>query len=219
MNNLDKELSLKSDKYKTGSLMKNFYICFTIFLMFSCGKESTSNSSDSSKDSAVETEKPEAPKPESTKQLIVLPEVQEFFDDMEEFNRVYVKGSPIDNVVFEFIEDDSDSRLEMPAKGFCDKSGKTPKIYLYRPQWTGSYTQTYFHRFASFYHLVGHCVFNKAHDDKTMTIYFGGSTYHRPFSFMHSDFGRWRYPPGSESNFVEIIRDLKREFFNYYGPL
>ena len=138
---------------------------------------------------------------------------------MNEYIIVYLKGTAVDNVIFEYT--DSDSRpLEAPARGYCDKSGFTPKIVLYKPDWIGPYAADSVMKKAAFYHLMGHCVFNKAHNDELQ--YGTDGKVSAAKSFMHSKFGYYLFPPsyggGSTRLTPERLVDLQREFFNYYGP-
>lgn len=107
------------------------------------GSSGSSNSSNSTPSSSLTT---------GTKQVQTVPEVQDFFAEMNEYIIVYLKGTAIDNVIFEYTDSDS-GPLEAPARGYCDKSGFTPKIVLYRADWIGAHASDSVMKKAAFYHL------------------------------------------------------------------
>jgi len=180
-------------------------LSIALLLTFSCGKEPDSNTS-------AQT----LTKSSASKTLEILPEVQSYFDSMNEYITVYLKEAPVDNIVFKYIEYDN-GLLEMEARGYCDKTGTTPVVYIYKGDWSGPYAISNLQRTASFYHLVGHCAFNKEHDDR-VDINSG-----RPYSFMHSNFKKSmfgsRYSTGESLFTIDSIRNLQREYFDYHGPL
>lgn len=153
--------------------------------------------------------------------LQLVPEVEEFFDEMNEFIRVYLNEPEVDNVIFEYTDIDT-GPLESPARGYCDRSESTPRIVLYRADWFGPYAGDSTMKKASFYHLIGHCVFEKEHNDErtydSMSGKPDGAT-----SFMHSNFGYHLFPPAYGGNThrltPERMVDLQRAFFDYQGPL
>src|SRR5690554_5392719 len=138
--------------------MKSGLWLLGLVLLSGCGKSSSSGTSSSSS-------APSSSLTSGTKQVKTVSEVQEFFAEMNEYIIVYLKGRAIDNVIFEYTDSDS-GPLEAPARGYCDKSGFTPKIVLYRADWIGPYAADSVMKKAAFYHLMGHCVFNRAHNDE-----------------------------------------------------
>lgn len=186
--------------------MSRVFVLLIMIVLYSCGKDDVQPVS-----SSVTTLK------SASKSLVVIEEVEEIFNDMNEFIVVYVKEAPVDNVIFELTTEDSDPRLKGQARGLCDKSGTTPIIRLYFRDWQGQYKMDYLVRTASLYHLVGECVFNKPINNKTIPVRYHGADYGIPVSFMHENWGKWLYPEGRVTS-AHII-DMKKEFFDYYGPL
>lgn len=192
----------------------DLWLFLGLIVLSGCGNNSSSGSSslNSAPSSSLST---------GTKQVQTVPEVQDFLAEMNEYIIVYLKGTAIDNVIFEYTDSDS-GPLEAPARGYCDKSGFTPKIVLYRADWIGPYAAGSTMKKAAFYHLMGHCVFNKAHNDE---VYYSGmdGRLSGAKSFMHSNFGYHLFPPsyggGTTRLNPEKMVGLQREFFNYYGPL
>lgn len=188
-----------------------FAILF-LLIVGACGEKSSTSSG------AGNLEKlPNTPLGTTDKrELKIAAEVQSYFSSMNEYIIVYLKGTSITNLIVEYTDDDTKPH-EGPARGYCDRSGSTPRITLYRPDWVGPNQVSDPMRTAAFYHLVGHCVFGKDHNNKTGTVNYPGVTYTPPVSFMHSHFGYHLYPPNTFDS--SDIVDLQREFFNYYGPL
>lgn len=165
--------------------MKSYLWLFLGLIVLSgCGNGSSGKSSSSFAPSSTLTK--------GTKQVKTVPEVQEFFAEMNEYIIVFLKGMAVDNVVFEYTDSDS-VPLEAPARGYCDKSSFIPKIILYRPDWIGPYAAGSTMKKAALYHLMGHCVFNKAHKDELQYGTDGKVSAAR--SFMHSNFGYHLFPP------------------------
>lgn len=188
-------------------------VCLLFLLILAgCGGNSSSSSNSPSSNPSSSLS--------GTKQVKTVPEVQEFFAEMNEYIIVYLKGTAVDNIIFEYTDSDS-VPLEAPARGYCDKSGFTPKIVLYRADWIGPYAASSTMKKAAFYHLMGHCVFNKAHNDELYYSAMDGKVSGAK-SFMHSNFGYHLFPPsyggGTSTLSPEKMVDLQREFFNYYGP-
>lgn len=180
-----------------------FGLILGLIMLSGCGKSSSGSSSSSS--SSIS----------GSKQVKTVPEVESFFAEMNEYRIVYLNSTAIDNVVFEYTGSDTGS-FEAPARGYCDKSGFTPRIVLYSPDWIGPIAADQNMKKAAFYHLMGHCVFNKAHNDAVGYSSMDGSITNAK-SFMHSNFGYHLFPNGALTSLRMV--DLQREFFNYYGPL
>lgn len=151
-------------------------------------------------------------------ELRIPVELKDSFDAINEEFVVYVNGGEgIKNLIIELSEDETLS-YENEARGLCDKSGKTPKIYLYRHDWVAGpsfdYRKRPIQKYASLYHLIGHCVFNKSHNDELMPgNYFNGVWFNYPKSMMHSEFKASMMPVDVQDSW---IKDLRREYWNYY---
>lgn len=188
--------------------MKTMLLFLLIFTGCGGGSSSSSNPSNSNPSSSLTT---------GTKQVQTVPEVQDFLAEMNEYIIVYLKGTAIDNIIFEYTDSDS-GPLEAPARGHCDKSGFTPKIVLYRADWIGPYAADSVMKKAAFYHLMGHCVFNKGHNDELNYSGMDGKPTSAK-SYMHSNFGYQLFPNYYGGLTPQRMVDLQREFFNYYGFL
>lgn len=182
-----------------------------LVILSGCGNKSSSGSP-SSKSA------PSSSLTSGTKQVQTVPEVQDFLAEMNEYIIVYLKGMAIDNIIFEYTDSDS-GPLEASARGYCDKSGFTPKIVLYRADWIGPYAAGSVMKKAAFYHLMGHCVFNKSHNDE-LNYNVNGQPISAK-SYMHSNFGYHLFSDyyGGNTLTPQRMVDLQREFFNYYGSL
>lgn len=175
----------------------------SLFILSGCGKGSSGSSNSSASTFS------------GSKQVKTVPEVEDFLAEMNEYRVVYLNSTAIDNVIFEYTATTA-GPMEAPARGYCDKSGFTPRIVLYQPDWTGPFASDMNMKKASFYHLVGHCIYNKAHNDALSYSSMDGSVTNAK-SFMHSNFGYHLFPNGALTSLRMV--DLQREFFNYYGPL
>lgn len=189
--------------------MKNFILVILSILVLS-GCEKGSSVGASNVDSKYEIS-----------HLELVPEVEDFFYEMNEFIRIYLYEPEVDNIIFEYTDVDT-GPLEAPARGYCVKSGFTPKIILYRADWIGPYSADSTMKKAAFYHLMGHCVFNKSHNDERTYDPMSGNP-NGATSFMHSNFGYHLFPPSYGGGTTTLdplkMQDLQKAFFNYTGPL
>lgn len=126
----------------------------------------------------------------------------------------------INNLIVVFSDDESEP-YEFPnyARGRCDKSGTTPKIILFRADWVGKDSTDVF-REGIFYHLVGHCVYNRQHHDAVVKWNPSLNPVKRPVSYMHSNWGinlfkddPLRTNPRGPT--TDDITSLKSEFLYY----
>lgn len=191
--------------------MKYLVIYLVLLAISSCGKDAL-NSQGAASNQAIT----------STQKLLTIPD--DLKSDIASINQelaVYPKLPPIDNLIIQYGSDTS-LAYENEARGICIK-GSTPKIILYTPDWIATtaynYTKGPFQKTASLFHLIGHCVFNKAHNDVTYQYSGGGGViFNSPKSFMNSDFKESNFSSIQlQGGYTSIISDLKREFYNYYG--
>lgn len=191
--------------------MKNNFICVLIMTLFasSCGKDSTN----------LPAAQPSSQSNSQVQQSKIMQVPSELRDQVNLINQeivAYTSYVPIDNLIIEYSTDES-LNYENEARGVCIKETSPPKIILYRRDWLGSegigsFTvgMTEFQKNVSLFHLIGHCIFNKPHNNEM-----NGAI---PKSFMHSNFLQSYYPQGLQNNGLHLqLGDLKREFYNYQG--
>lgn len=191
--------------------MKNLIMCLLFLIASSCGKDNLSNQSTTSAQALSSTQKV----------LSIPDELKNDFNEINQDLTLYPKLHKIDNLIIEFSTDDT-LAYENEARGICIKSSPTPKIILYRRDFLGSegigsYSagQDSFQKTASLYHLIGHCIFDKAHNDATYQYGAAGETYvfNSPKSFMHSSFKESLFSYHQlEAGYTPILTSLKSEF-------
>lgn len=159
--------------------------------------------------------------PQVTSQVSLVPEVQTWFMDMNEFLISKLNKTAINNIIVEYTDTDSSLfEFKTIARGRCDNSGNTPKIILYRSDWVGKEANDYF-REGIFYHLVGHCIFNRDHFNAVNKWHPSLTPVRSPKSYMHSNWGPNLFKPdplyhGTQGPTSDDINSLKLEFY-YYG--
>lgn len=151
--------------------------------------------------------------------LIIPDEIKETFNLINSEFIIYAAGGEgIKDLIIEFSSVENE-KYENEARGYCDKSGDNPRIYLYESDWIAGpiydYQRDSNQKLVSLYHLIGHCVFDKPHNDElASTVRFNSVDFNYPKSYMHSEFKGSMMPQNVRSTW---ILELRREYWNYYG--
>jgi len=151
-------------------------------------------------------------------QVVSIPnELLAMYNSANEEYVVY-GGGPEEGVANLIVEYSLDENLpyENLARGYCDRTGSTPRIILYKHDWvpmiSRDITRNYYQRKRSFYHLIGHCIFNLPHNDETVRVRFGNVDFNYPDSIMHSNWVGGMVPRDVRGYWVQnCINKLWRE--------
>lgn len=193
-----------------GFMKSNFiFILLISVIASSCGK-------DSSNLNVAQLDSKSSSQIQQTKIMQVPNELKDQVNLINQELTAYTSYPAINNLIIEYSADENLS-YENEARGVCIKDTPTPKIILYRRDWLGSEGigsfsagMTEFQKNVSLFHLIGHCIFNKGHNNEM-----NGAI---PKSFMHSNFLQSYYSQGLQNSGLHLqLSDLKREFYNYQG--
>lgn len=116
------------------------------------------------------------------------------------------KKPPISNLIIRYSTN-KNFDYENEARGLCVRVPPTPLIYLFERDWIGKKAKSKKMQELSLIHLIGHCVYNLPHNDKTSSFKEQGKTYFHPYSVMHPNFNWNKFSP----KFLEKNQDEYHE--------
>lgn len=150
----------------------------------------------------------------SSKDHLEIPsEIRDVFDRLQ-YNLKSSHKRIIDNLSIRFSTNKS-LDYENNPKGFCIKVMPTPIIYLYKKDWVGEKAKSIDIQELSLLHLIGHCVYNLKHNNKTIKYKDDSGVFQHYTSLMASNFNWQKFSPKFiEKHKTDFQKKLVHQFLN-----